>query len=157
MPIGQQETNSVFDNFELRLNEISKKYLRETAKWAFMLSIIGFILVGLFVLFAVLIFVMSSALNSASNPFQTQGLPIAFVAFIYIIMAALYFFPVLYLYKFSRKMKVALLEKNTEDLTAAFSNLKSFFKFLGVMMLIIIGIYVLVFVFAIIGGIVAAT
>lgn len=157
MPIGQQETNSVFDNFELRLNEISKKYLRETAKWAFMLSIIGFILVGLFVLFAVLIFVMSSALNSASNPFQQQGLPIGVAAFIYIIMAALYFFPVLYLYKFSRKMKVALLEKNTEELTAAFSNLKSFFKFLGVMMLIIIGIYVLVFVFAIIGGIVAAT
>ena len=157
MPIGQQETNSVFDNFELRLNEISKKYLRETAKWAFMLSIIGFILVGLFVLFAVLIFVMSSALNSASNPFQQQGLPIGVAAFIYIIMAALYFFPVLYLYKFSRKMKVALLEKNTEDLTAAFSNLKSFFKFLGVMMLVVIGIYVLVFVFAIIGGIVAAT
>ncbi|EDP96318.1 DUF5362 family protein [Kordia algicida OT-1] len=152
MPFGQQETNSVFDDFELRLNDISKKYLREAAKWAFMLSIVGFILVGLFVLLAVIIIVMSSAV-STNNAFQAQGLPIAFVAFIYIIMAALYFFPVLYLYKFSRKMKTALIEKNTEELTVAFSNLKSFFKFIGVMMLVVIGIFVLIFGFAIIGGI----
>ncbi|WP_420574316.1 DUF5362 family protein [Kordia sp.] len=156
MPI-RQEDNSVFDNFELRLNEISKKYLRETAKWAFMLSIVGFILVGLFVLFSVLIVVMSSAFNNASNPFEREGIPLAFVGLIYLLMAVLYFFPVFYLYKFSRKMKAALIEKNTEDLTAAFANLKSFFKFIGITMLVIIGIYVLIFGFAIIGGIVAAT
>ncbi|QHI36117.1 hypothetical protein IMCC3317_14710 [Kordia antarctica] len=147
----KQQDDSVFDNFELRLNENSKNFLRETAKWAFILSIVGFIMIGIFVFVAVLFIVMSSALSSNVSPFAQSGLGTEYISIVYLVMALLYFFPVFYLYKFSRKMKSALIEKNTEDLTAAFSNLKSHYKFIGITMLIVIGIYVLIFAFALIG------
>ncbi|MBC8754800.1 hypothetical protein H2O64_08970 [Kordia sp. YSTF-M3] len=152
MPFRKQDS-SVFDNFELRLNESSKKFLRETAKWAFILAIIGFIMIGIFVFVAVFFLVMFTALNSSVNPFVQSGLSVEFVAIVYFVMALLYFFPVLYLYKFSRKMKSALIEKNTEDLTLAFSNLKSFFKFIGITVLIFLGLYILILGFSIIAGV----
>ncbi|WP_046757637.1 DUF5362 family protein [Kordia jejudonensis] len=153
MPLKKQEDSSVFDNFELRLNEQSKKFLRETARWAFILSIIGFIVIGLFVFVAVFFGVMFSAFNSNANPFQQQGLSGGFIGIVYFVLAILYFFPVMYLYRFSRRMKAALAEKSTDGLTRAFSSLKSHYKFLGIVILSIVGIYALVFVFAIIAGI----
>lgn len=150
MPL-RQEKSSVFDNFELRLNESSKKFLRETAKWAFILSIIGFILIGLFVFVAVFFVVMFSALNTNTNPLY-GGLSGGFIAIVYFVMAILYFFPVMYLYRFSRRMKSALVEKSTDDLTRAFSSLKSHYKFMGITVLIFVGIYALVLVFGIIAG-----
>ncbi len=151
MPL-KQEDSSVFDNFELRLNESSKRFLRETAKWAFILSIIGFVVIGLFLLIAIFFIVMYAALNSNVNPFRAQGMSVELVSITYFVLALLYFFPVMYLYRFSRRMKSALQDKNTEDLTAAFSNLKSHYKFIGIMVLSIIGIYILIFGFAIIAG-----
>ena len=151
MPLRKQG-DSVFDDFELRLNESSKKFLRETAKWAFILSIIGFIFIGIFVFIAVFFLVMYAAINSNVNPFARNGLSVEFVVIVYFVLAVLYFFPIFYLYKFSRKMKSALLEKNTEDLTAAFSNLKSHYKFIGIMVLFFIGIYALLFIFGMVSA-----
>jgi len=152
MPFRKQD-NSVFDNFELRLNENSKKFLRETAKWALILSIIGFIFIGIFVFIAVFFLVMFMALNRNVNPFAASGLSVEFVVIVYFVLAVLCFFPVLYMYKFSRKMKSALIEKNTEDLTAAFLNLKLLYKFTGIIVLLFIGTYILLLGFSIIVGI----
>lgn len=151
MPL-KQEDSSVFDNFELRLNESSKKFLRETAKWAFILSIIGFVVIGLFLLIAIFFIVMYSALNSNVNTFVAQGMSVEVVSITYFVLALLYFFPVMYLYRFSRRMKSALVEKSTDGLTRAFSSLKSHYKFIGIAVLSIIGLYALIFVFAIIAG-----
>ncbi|WP_052752921.1 DUF5362 family protein [Kordia zhangzhouensis] len=145
MPIRKEENNSVFDNFELRLNESSKKFLRETSKWAFVLSIVGFVIVGLFVFMAVFFFVMLVDVRSNLNPFHELGMPAWYFGLVYLLIAIIYFFPILYLYKFSRKMKSALIDKSTEDLTAAFSNLRSHYKFIGIIVLIIVGIYILLF------------
>ncbi|MBL4586025.1 MAG: hypothetical protein JKX84_03060, partial [Flavobacteriales bacterium] len=47
---------------------------------------------------------------------------------------------------------LALTIANQDDLTDGFENLKSLFKFMGIFMVIILGIYVLFFVGAIVGG-----
>ncbi|WP_298427449.1 hypothetical protein [uncultured Kordia sp.] len=151
MPL-KKEDSSVFDNFELRLNEQSKKFLRETAKWTFILSILGFILIGLFLLIAIFFIVMYAALNENVSPLVASGMSVEFVAIVYFVLAVLYFFPVMYLYRFSRRMKSALLEKSTDGLTRAFSSLKSHYKFIGILVLSLVGLYALVFVFAIIAG-----
>lgn len=156
MPLRKQDS-SVFDNFELRLNESSKKFLRETSKWAFILAIVGFILIGIFVFIAVFFLIMFNDVGSSINPLHDSGMSVMFFSGIYIVLAILYFFPILYLYKFSRKMKSALQEKNTEDLTAAFSNLKSHYKFVGITVLVVVGVYVLIFAFGMISAFIAAS
>lgn len=146
MPFRKQDS-SVFDNFELRLNDRSQKFLRETCKWAFILAIVGFVVSGLLLfigIFALIFF----------NDVNTQGaIPVYVLSSMYIAIAVIGFFPSMYMYSFSRKMANALREKNTEDLTQAFSKLKTYFKFLGIATLSMIALFILMLVFTIFVGV----
>jgi hypothetical protein len=126
----------------LRLNDNSIVYLNEIRKWAKFLSILGFIGVGIIVLLALSI---GSIMNliSALSPTPLPVSPF-FLTVFYLLIALLYFFPVLFLYRFSTKMKIALEERNETELTDSFSNLKSMFKFMGVMAIVILSIYLLI-------------
>ncbi len=69
---------------------------------------------------------------------------------VYIGMGLLYFFPTLYLFKFSKKLKIALSNKDNDALDTAFSNQKSLYKFYGIMMILVISLYVIFGLFALI-------
>jgi uncharacterized oligopeptide transporter (OPT) family protein len=65
------------------------------------------------------------------------------ITIVYLILAALYFFPVYYLYQFSTRMKTALSTKKDDTLADAFEVLKSHYKFIGVLTVIVLSLYVL--------------
>lgn len=133
---------------QLNLNSNSKEFLRETGKWTFFLSIIGFLGIGLMVLLAL----FSSFIFN--NLPQTQSLPFNFgkiMAIVYLIMATIYFVPVYYLLQFSKKIKKALTSKNDETLAEAFQMLKSHYKFIGVFTIIILSLYFLGILVAMMG------
>ena len=137
---------------QLVVNSKSKSFLREISKWTFFFSILGFISIPFIVIGAILIAtVYAPMLNMVS---QQQGLPAIGlpIAITYVVSALLYFMPVWYLFKSSRKMKLALATKNDDVLADAFENLKSHFKFLGVLTIILISLYVLLIVFSIVAG-----
>jgi len=69
------------------------------------------------------------------------------------VMAVVSIFPYLYLYQFATRMKNALRSSEQEELNSAFSSLKSCFKFVGVFTIIMLGFVVLVFVVAIVAGV----
>src|ERR1700759_3652580 len=94
--------------FDLQIDHQSIVYLRDAAKWAKFLAVAGFIFCGLFVVVAILfVSLLSSLFNSvgASGAYGIGAVPIAFV---YICIAVLNFFPCLYLYNFAAKMQMAL-------------------------------------------------
>lgn len=158
-PTNTMEENSAFENFDLKLDETARGFLQETAKWAYFLSILGYIGIGFLVviaLFAGTIFATMGQMGGMRNgmgAFSAMGG--TFITVMYLIIAALYFFPVYYLNKFSVNMKTALKESNTALLTTSLEYLKSHYKFIGIMMLVIFAVYALIFVFAIIAGIAA--
>ncbi len=147
----ENENQSQFENFENQLTTSAIGFLKESAKWCKFMAIVGFVGVGLMVLAAVFMFIGFSALDSMN---QTSKFPFPTSAFsvIYLILAAIYFFPVYYLYQYATKTSVALQSKNQQLLTDGLENLKSHHKFLGIFTLIIISIYGLIFVVAILGG-----
>lgn len=147
---------SSFESFELQLNSAGKEFLRETAKWANFLAIIGYIFLGLLVLGALMFFAMGSMMSSLSGMGAFGALGGGFVGVIYIIMALIYYFPITYLYRFASRTKRALSENNTESLTEALENLKSHYKFIGIVTLIFLSLYALIIVFGVIGAIAAA-
>lgn len=151
-------TKSSFDSFELHLSETAKGFLRETAKWAFFLSILGFIGLGFLVLVALFMFAAGGAIASAAGgAFGALGaMGGGIIGTVYLILAILYFFPVLYLFKFASKTKRALAESSTEGLTEGLENLKSHYKFIGIFTLIILSLYVLILIFAVIAGVASA-
>ncbi len=146
------EEKSQFETFELNLSNNILGMLKETTTWSYFLSIIGFIGIGFMILGGIIMTAVMGTMANEFNPYQNMGFSPAYIGLIYIVMAAIYFFPVLYLFNFSRKMRTALRTKNNDDLTAAFSNLKSHYKFLGIFTIVVISIYVLILLFAMIGA-----
>ena len=137
------EHNSSFDSFELQFTPVAQGFLRETAKWARFLSIVGFIFIGLYVLLALMMFAMGGAMDAASENMDGMGgmgmmgaVGGAAMGVIYLICALIYFFPILYLYRFASNTLSALDSNNTDQLTNGLENLKSHYKFMGILMCI---------------------
>jgi hypothetical protein len=129
--------------FDLQIDHQSIVFLRDAARWAKFLAVAGFIFCGLFVVVAVLVMsLLSSLFNSVGAPgvYGIGALPIAFV---YILIAVLNFFPCLYLYNFAARMQTALQSNDQEQLNTSFKNMRAFYRFVGVMMIIALGFFLL--------------
>lgn len=132
------ETKSPFEQFdELRIDGAAKTFLAEAAKWTTFLAILGFIGVGFMVLAALAIMTIGSRISMGP---MGGG---AWISIIYLALAAFYFFPINYLYKFSSNMKEALRTNNQASLTKSFEYLKSHYKFIGILTIILFGFYIL--------------
>lgn len=134
----------------LVIDDQVRGFLAEVAKWAKLLSIVGF--VGL--AFVVLIGVFFGSIL-ASLPGGGSGELLAAsgaYSFMYIISAALYAIPLYYLFSFASSTKVALQNDDQVYLRKAFERLKSHYKFLGIMTLVVLGFYLLLFIGALLFG-----
>ena len=126
----------------ITITNASQQNLKEAGRWANFLAIVGFVMLGLMVLGAIAMFALGSILPLGS------GMSAGAAGVVYILMAALYFFPTYYLYQFSSKIKVGLKSTSQQDVDEAFQNLKSMFKFVGILMIIVLSIYVIMILFA---------
>lgn len=140
---------------ELTINTAIKSYLQQSAKWGKFLSIIGFVFIGLMTILAFSMGALLSTLGQAGGPFAAMGAMGAMgggvITFIYLLFALFYFFPTLYLFKFSSKTLKALKNNTQIDMTEAFSNLKSMFKFWGIFMIVILSFYGIALLIGLIG------
>jgi len=140
--------------FDLQIDSASMLYLKDTARWARFLGIVGFIMCGLAVCFAILAVTAMAGLFSQLGTGSFGGcLGAGGVALIYIILALIYFFPCLYLYNFGIRMKTALLNNDQEQLVVSFKNARACLRFIGILMIIAIGFWVLMLIFIVIAGI----
>lgn len=134
----------------LILSKESIKYLEEAKKWSYFLSIMGFIGVGFLVVASFFIGIIFSILP---NEYNTLPFPTTIFSTVYLIIAAVYFFPVYYLYKFSVKMKYALKQKANDVLETSFKFLKSHYKFVGIATIVMLVAYPIILIVAVIVGV----
>ncbi|HXB33253.1 MAG TPA: DUF5362 family protein [Puia sp.] len=141
--------------FELSLDRESIDNLTETARWGKFLAILGFITIGLLVIFSFFIGAIFANL-SALSPYPGTDTGAAsstlgvFLTVIYLIVAVIYFFPCLYLFRYSVRMKAAL---NTNDQTKLNQSLKSqkmLYRYVGIVTIIAISLEL---IFLLIGGV----
>jgi len=136
--------NETNDLDGIQLSSQIKQNLKETAKWANFLAIVGFVMLGLIVVGALFMF------GAGASAFG--GGSIIAVGFGYILMAVLYFFPTYYLFLFARKIKLGLNSTIQSEVDEAFLNLKKLFKFTGILMVVVLSIYALFFLVALVFG-----
>ena len=149
------ESNQPLDNNfaeGLHLSGQSRSYLRETAKWGRFLAIVGFVMLGLLVLMGIFAGSAMGLLLSGMPGADASLLPTGLFTAYFLIFAVIYFFPIYYLYKFSNQMKLALNNDDEMSLESSFSNLKSLYKFMGILTIIMLALYAIGFFFAIVGG-----
>ncbi len=120
----------------MSLSNLSKTYLNETSKWTRFLAIVGFVMLAIMIIAG---FSMSIIMNAfGSNDFDSLGFATGIP---YLFIGALYFFPIYYLYKFSTNIKAALYDNNDGSEEKAFENLKSHYKFMGILMIVLLAFY----------------
>lgn len=147
------EENSVFEKFELQLDQSAKDFLKETAKWAYFLSIVGFVGIGLIMLIAVFAGTFFASMGAAIPGASAMGGSFGVImGVVYFIIGAIYFFPVYYLFKFGSTAKKAFRDNDNEALTTSLGFLKAHYKFIGIFMLAILVLYGLIFVLSMLGA-----
>jgi H+/Cl- antiporter ClcA len=141
--------------FELSLDHESIDYLTESARWGKFLAIVGFITCGLIVIFSFFagsLLANNSAFSSYSGPEMrsasaTSG---ALLTFIYLVVAVVYFFPCLFLYRYSVRMKAALKTNDQVKLNQSLKNQKLLYRYIGIVTIIAVSLEVLLLL---IGGV----
>jgi len=132
----------------LKISTESEEYLKETGGWASFLAILGFILVGIMVIGSIGVSLFLSTMNneqiSPSTGYLMGGL--------YLLLGILYFFPILYLFRFSTNIKKAIENKDNENLDQAFKNIKSHYKFIGIFTIAFIVVYIILAIAMVIFG-----
>lgn len=137
---------------EMRINDRIKSMLAEIAKWAKLLAIVGFIGIGLMVIIGLFAGTMMASLSSlGGDAGPAMGMGGGFITFIYLLIAALYFFPILYLYQFATGAQRALASGSESEIEGAFESLRKHYRFLGILMIVMLSLYAL----SIIGGLAA--
>jgi hypothetical protein len=85
-------------------------------------------------------------INPAFNDSMKIGVIIGSV-----IMLAVAFFPLLFLLRFANGMRSAINGNDQQRLNTSFQNLKIYFRYLGILVLIVLVIYAIVFTLTIVG------
>ena len=139
-------------NNDLQLSPPGLNYLLESAKCGKFLAIMGFILCGIMAILSFVLPAFMSRLppyNSMPSTFSS-GVQSA-MTIVYLAAAVLLFFPCLYLYKFSIKMQLAVKSVSQENLDESLMNLKSMFKFYGILTIVLLSFYALIFILGMLG------
>ncbi len=145
------------DNYNqnsLIITDDIKSFLKVTSKWSKILAIIGFVSLGIMVIAGVIsaLFLGSASMSDTNMSSITGGLG-GVMAFVYIIFAIVYYFPLIYLYRFSTNIKSAVDGDDQNQLSIAFEYLKKHYKFIGILTIAIIILYAIIFFIALILGV----
>jgi hypothetical protein len=104
--------------------------LSQTQPWVRFLSVLGFIVSGLMVLIGLF-------------GFATIGRGMGFVFLMYIPLALLYFIPSLFLFRYASRIADLRMTPGVTQLEDALAVQKSFWKFVGIVALIVISLYLM--------------
>ena len=138
---------SATEGQQLQMSGEAVRYLVKSRNWTMFIAIMGFIGLGFLLIFAVVMLAAGSFMPGrmgASTP-----MPMGLFSLIYLVLAVLYFFPVLYLLRFSQYSGKAAQSLDPMHLTEAIKNLSRHFQWIGISIISIIGLYVVVLIVAI--------
>ena len=122
----------------LEVNSEARGFLLETSKWAKFFAVLSGIFIALII--GAMLIMLLSVPDAIGGAYGEAGI---FAFMMYLLMGILYIMPTLYLYRFASKTKAAITESNSLQLADGLENLKSLFKFMGVMTILLLAFYVL--------------
>ncbi|MBO9672381.1 MAG: hypothetical protein J7577_02980 [Sphingobacteriaceae bacterium] len=127
---------------KLVVTEEMRSYFYDMSKWARFLSVVGFVVSAFLTLSS---FGIGAAINANPSLLNQLG-PLAStgaigITMFYLLLALLFFYQSLLLLRFSAKGKQGILFGDQENLNDAIANLKSLFKFWGILTIISLASY----------------
>lgn len=136
---------NIHDENKIEIGTESFNNLNSVWRWTMFLSVLGFIFLGLLIVAGLAASLFLTTFKSREAAF---GIPESLMIIIFIIIAAIYFFPVFFLFRFSKNIRDALHNLDPGKLSKGFRNLRSYFTYIGVMVIVVVSIYIVLLFFA---------
>ena len=137
------ETSS--EDRKIEMNSEILDSLNSTRKWTTFLAVLGFIFLGLLIIAGLATSLFLTTFNTTE---ANLGIPESFMILIFIVIGAIYFFPVFFLFRFSRNIRDAIQNLDQQKLQKGFRNLRLYFTYIGIMVIVVLTIYVVALLFA---------
>lgn len=129
--------------------------LRQTRPWVLFIGILGIIGAVLMVFVAIGMMAFGLLGQGGGAPGMPAGMGVGIGA-VYLIMAFLYIAPSIYLIQYASHIKKLVASPSTASLEQALRAQKSFWRFVGICMLIVVALYGIILLVAVVGGIAGA-
>lgn len=124
------------------VSERTVQLLHQTKPWVIFLSVLGFLGSGIMLLASVGMFLVGAFLPTNGNaPF-----PMGLLGLVYLPLAAFYVYPAKKLWGYGSAISRLSLSRSSADLETAIAEQKSFWKFVGIAVVVMFGLYLLLFV-----------
>lgn len=141
-PFFRIKADNMEQNQEQTRMEVSPEildHLNATRKWTMFLSVLGFIFLGLLLAVVLATGAFLSAFNSQKSE---PAVPDLVLIIGFSAIAVVYFFSILFLFRFSVNTREAVKNNDPVRLNKAFRNLRTFFTYIGIILLIVLAIYI---------------
>jgi hypothetical protein len=131
---------------EIRKIELENDTLNDlniTRKWSLFMTILGFIALGLILIIGLIATLFLSVFKTGTIPNAVNWgfLPAAII----LVLSVVYFFPLFYLYRFSIQMGHAVRNLDNSEIKKAFKNLKRYYVYIGILLIVLLVIYFVAF------------
>ena len=123
----------------MTVNESMKADLFTAARWTYFLCVLGCIGIGFMVLVAILMFALGNFAGRIFSGMETGGV---FLGILYLVVAV---YPIIKGFQFANGTKAACLTDNEYELARGFAGLRDLVRFMGILAIVCIVIYVLIF------------
>jgi hypothetical protein len=133
------------ENRKIEIEEETLSHLNTTRKWAMFVAIIGFIFLGLIIIIGA---IAGTFLTAFSSGEKGLGIPESLMFIPFLLIAVIYLFPILFLFRFSKHTLHAIQTLDKLVFNKAIKNLKYFFAYIGIIIIIIFSFYIIVLIVA---------
>lgn len=130
---------------KIEIEHETLKHLNTTRKWAMFLAIIGFIFLGLVLIIGIIAGTFMTAFSTGD---KDLGIPDSLMFIPVILLVVLYFFPVLFLFRFSKHTSHAIQNLDKQALHKGLKYLKLYFAYIGILIILVLSIYIVVLIVA---------
>jgi len=138
----EQEPIAQEANQKIELTTDSIHSLDTIWRWASFFSILGFLGIAMLVILGIAMVFFLSAFDNGMIGSSVKYI----IMVVYIVLGAIYFYPILLLFRFSRWTKKAIVNKSSLDFSLALKNLKGHFQYVGIMTIILFALYFIIII-----------
>ncbi len=146
------------ENKKVEIGQEALGYFDTTRKWTMFFAILGFVILGLMLVGGLVAVTFVRKLASGMSGMEGMegmgslgaagGMASIMLIIMFLIIAVISFFPYFYLLKFSQHAKRAVSTLDANEMTLAFKNIKSYWKYLGILVIILLAVYLIIFLIA---------
>lgn len=124
-------------NEELKLTKQAQQTLLKAMKWLQFFAVLGAIAAGMIIIAAIIFCIVS---------FINGGPSFLFVSLLYLVLGAVYFYPVKKTFDLISNTRLAIYQNDPDQLELAAGNFHTILKYCGILTIAIVVLYLLAFI-----------